>query len=82
MSWASKILSEKERLYGLSHRFAHGLVAYYFILVDPVKEQRFLRTLSSKEPIELTQYGEIVASGWGEAPPALIESLKKKYNFN
>lgn len=47
--------------------------AYYFMLVEKERIAALKSALSGKTPCDLKEYGEIVASGYGEQVP---ESLK------
>jgi hypothetical protein len=57
--------------------------AYYFVLVQPNLEQIFLQSLESKQSIDLEEYGEIIASCYGESPDEKTKIfLKEKYGFD
>jgi hypothetical protein len=47
-SWTKIISASRNRLYQLCHHFSDGREAYYFVLIDPLKEQKFLNLLNQK----------------------------------
>lgn len=60
-----------------------GKWAYYFVLVMPENEKKFLRALNSNGSLNLENYGSIVASCYGEKPTQEVKDyLKEKYGFD
>ncbi|NBV07182.1 MAG: hypothetical protein EBS06_08130 [Proteobacteria bacterium] len=58
-----------------------GRNAWYYVLVDRLKVQLFLKALND-EIIHLENYGKILFSAYGEEPPAEItNSLKEEYGI-
>ncbi len=58
-----------------------GRNAWYYVLVDRLKVQLFLKALND-EIIHLENYGKILHSAYGDEPPAEItESLKDEYGI-
>jgi len=56
-----------------------GRNAWYYVLVDRLKVQLFLKALND-EIIHLENYGKILFSAYGEEPPAEItKALKEEY---
>ena len=56
--------------------------AFYYVLVERTKLDAFLRAFES-DCMELTDYGKIIASCYGEEPTQEIKDfLKEKYDFD
>lgn len=82
-SFAAKIISDQghlvHRVRGTDHT---GRTAYYFVLVQPHKEDAFLRALKTNR-VNLTDYGQVIASCYGEEPTAEIKTmLREEYGFD
>lgn len=75
-----KILRERGHLFYLvTGKDDTGEAAYYYILVDKHKQAAFLEAFNQPD-MELTDYGKVIVSGYGEMPPDdLQEEMKKKY---
>ena len=59
-----------------------GRNAWYYVLVDRLKVQLFLKALND-EIIHLENYGKILFSAYGDEPPAEItDQLKEEYGIN
>ena len=57
-----------------------GQEVWYFILLDQGKKERFSKDY--EENIDLSHYGKILASGYGNSPSAeVIGMMKEKYDF-
>ena len=55
--------------------------AWYFVRVDNVKTKAFLRAIESSS-VELSAFGEIIESGYGEQPSEAMRShMKVHYGF-
>lgn len=81
-SFATKLRQERSNVHPLTYTTDEGRTHYFFLLVDHAKEPKFLKLLESKEgKINLTEFGEILASGYGEPPKELIAEMEAKYNF-
>lgn len=78
--WSQKLIAENNRLYGLWQVLEDGRRAWYYILINPIKENRFLRAMQNKETFDLTDYGEIVASGFGYPPETVKQRMREEYN--
>ncbi len=62
--------------------YAAGKAAWYFLRLAPEHYQKYKKDISSKS-LSLEEYGEILASGWGEAAPDhVMEHMKKLYRLN
>ena len=83
-SFVDKIIAKKGHLvHKLKAKDSTGRWAYYFVLVEPTKEQAFLDSLKSEETIDLEDYGKVIASNYGEEPSEDIRKmLKDKYDFD
>jgi hypothetical protein len=56
--------------------------AFYCVLVQPAKEQLFLRAIESKGVIDLERYGKIIGSCYGKEPTEELRAeLREKYGF-
>ncbi len=80
--WSKKLVAENNRLYGLWQVLEDGRRAWYYILIDPVKESRFLRAMKNKETFTLTEYGEIVDSGFGYPSESVKQRMRDEYKAN
>lgn len=55
--------------------------AWYFVCVDSPKVQAFLRAIKSGIA-NLEEYGRVLESGYGEAPPeTVVEMMRKHYGY-
>ncbi len=54
---------------------AHGLDCWHRVVVSPLKLP-LLAQLQAGEPIDITELGTILASGWGEPPAETIDYSK------
>lgn len=78
-----RIASQGHLIHKLKAKDSTGRWAYYFVLIHPSAAQRFLQALESTELIELQDYGEVVASCYGESPDEeTIAFLKERYGFD
>jgi len=68
------------KLFGFSYQFNNGLSAYYFLLVDNIKEKILNRILAEDRPFRVTDYGSLVASGYGSPTEETKVMLREKYN--
>lgn len=58
-----------------------GRNAWYYVLVEKLKVQLFLKALND-EIIHLENYGKILYSAYGDEPPAYItDALKEEYGI-
>jgi HEAT repeat protein len=70
-------------IHKLKAKDSTGRWAYYFVLIQPNLEQKFMQALESTETLDLEDYGKVVASCYGESPNETIKaSLKEKYGFD
>ncbi len=82
-SFVDKLIAKKGHLiHKLKAKDSTGRWAYYFVLVEPPKEQSFLDALDSNASIDLEDYGKVIASNYGEEPSDDVKRmLKDKYGF-
>lgn len=77
------IANNGHNIHKLKAKDSTGRWAYYFVLVEPEEEERFMAALESTKSIDLEDYGQVIASNYGEQPSDNIRDfLKKKYNFD
>jgi hypothetical protein len=82
-SFVDKLIAKKGHLiHKLKAKDSTGRWAYYFVLVEPPKEQSFLEALESNLSIDLEDFGKVIASNYGEEPTEDVRRmLKDKYGF-
>jgi hypothetical protein len=77
------IANNGHNVHKLKAKDSTGRWAYYFVLVEPENEEQFIAALESNKSIDLEEYGQVVASNYGEKPSDDIRDfLKKKYDFD
>ena len=84
MSFVDRVVaaSQSEYFYKVNATDSTGRRAFYYILVDRLKIKSFL-SLQPDGHYDLADYGEIIASGYGEEPSVEAKRLlKKKYGFD
>lgn len=83
-SFVDKLIAKKGHLiHKLKAKDSTGRWAYYFVLVEPPREQAFLDSLESNESIDLEDFGKVIASNYGEEPNEDVKKmLKDKYGFD
>jgi len=78
----SYIASRPEYIHKLKAKDSSGRWAYYFVLVEPPVEQRFLAALQSGKQIDLDNYGTVIASCYGESPNSKVKAeLLNRFGF-
>jgi hypothetical protein len=66
-----RISGEKNDLYLLNATTSDGRQAWYYLKIDKLKFPIFkFKTAAKNNNINLTDFGKIIASGWGDEPPA------------
>lgn len=70
---------KKTALYYIRGITLNHLAAYYFVRVLPKKLPLFLKAIQNAAAIDLKQFGDIVASGYGPASAKTIRRLRKEY---
>lgn len=60
-----------------------GRPAFYFILVKPADEERFLAALADDGEMNLGNFGELIASNYGDRPSLeVLAYLKDRFGFD
>lgn len=67
------------RIIGFNYLLPGRGLAYYFMQVSPTKEVLLRRLLAEDLPANLEDYGEVIASGYGEPPQTLLKKLRDEY---
>jgi hypothetical protein len=82
-SYTEQIIASRGHLiHKLKAKDTTGRWAYYFVLVQPHRERAFLKSIEGDGIINLEDYGQVIASCYGEAPTEEIkEFLLEKYGF-
>ncbi len=80
MSFLEKIQTSRHGLLYLVRGKDRGKPCWHYILVDKLKHEMFKIRVKS-DFIELTDYGQVLESGWGENPPEEVAArIKKEYS--
>ena len=82
-SFVDKVIAKKGHLvHKLKARDSTGRWAYYFVLVEPAREQAFMKAIQGDGTIDLEDFGKVIASCYGEEPSDEVkEFLRTKYSF-
>jgi len=84
MSHAQRIgqQSQRQNLYLITGgRDASNKPAWYYVQIEPHLKMRFERAIKSGA-MNVTEFGSIVESGYGEKPPELTRArMKRDYGF-
>jgi hypothetical protein len=68
-------------IYKIRGNDSTGRAAWYYLRVEPLKKTVFERE-SRKGQIQLTDYGTILMSGYGENPPRdVVRLAKEEFGF-
>lgn len=72
----------RDRLHVIYANDETGRRAYYCLLLNPAKHAQFMMDCKRHASINLSDYGPIIHSGYGEKLPAqLRETLKEDYGW-
>lgn len=78
MSFSAKLKSSRSELVYLVSGVDAGLPAWYYVHMEKSKLQLF--KARNKDSSNLTDYGTILYSGWGEEPPTDIrQKIKEQF---
>ena len=81
MGFADKLQKSADCMYTVYAPDKTGEDAWYIMKVEKMKEQIFLKEVTSG-PVNLLDYGDILESGYGTKVPDVIkEKVKEEYNF-
>ncbi len=79
---AKSVTHDNELLYLVQGQDKLGRDAFYYVLVDRLKRDIFLKEVE-KQNTDLRKYGQILISGFGLEPTADTKQyLKNKFNLN
>lgn len=54
-----------------------------YMAMNPASHEEYLERISRDEHVDLTEYGMVLQSGWGEEPPAEIRAqMEQEYGFD
>lgn len=69
-----------ERIFLIHSKDCTGRRAYYFLHVPTLKLPLFKEAIGHSE-INLEKYGDIITSGYGDAPQDVRAAMAKKYGW-
>lgn len=70
------------QIHKLKAKDTTGRWAYYFVRVNPKRESDFLTAIEGDGTVDLEEYGQVIASCYGEEPTREIrELLFDNYGF-
>lgn len=78
--WAHKILDDKGNIVFVTTSFPDGGPAFYYLLLSKSNNSAFFAALKKEQEIELTDFGKIARSGWGEPSEDDKEFMRNNYN--
>lgn len=74
--------AKRDRIFLIHANDHSGHRAYYFLLVFPLKLAQFKKEIKNGNAFDLEQYGQIVASGYGESAPEYVrETIREEYGW-
>ena len=74
------LASKAELIHEVYAKDRTGKMAYYFIMVDKPKQKAFMRALENP-PLNLAEFGLIIASGYGEVTSDVKDHLLTRYCY-
>lgn len=80
----ARILREKAQVYCLQYDRGTPKAAYFFLKIDPLRTAAFHKIRNGNAAVAsdtITEFGEVVASGWGEVPKRVREVMQEQYNI-
>ncbi len=83
-SFVDKVIASKgHQIQKIKAQDETGRWAYYFLLLDPLRESNLRHALSTKTGnINLQDYGRVIASCYGDEPSDEVKQLlQTKYGF-
>ena len=80
--FAAKILKQTALVYDLRWRDVSGEMAYAIFEADKMKHDAFKRKLDSSDTYDLSDYGTVLYTDFGEPPATLKAELKEKYGMD
>jgi hypothetical protein len=80
MAFTDKVQNSMGELVYLVRGKDAGRAAWHYVLIDKMKLPLFKQKLKSGS-LDVSEYGKILYSGWGENPPEeIMEEIKKQYS--
>ncbi len=80
MAFTEKVQSSKGDLVYLVRGKDAGKPAWHYVLIDKIKLPIFQQALKTGN-IDVSEYGKVLESGWGENPPKEVtDAIKKQYS--
>ncbi len=74
--------STSTRLHLVRMTDATGHRAFYFLDVPPLRAPALRHTLKHAESVDLREFGDILASGYGEEVPApILAQMREEYGW-
>ena len=80
-NWAHKVLNDSGSLVFLTSKQNDGYKAYYYLLLSQSNKRKFFEDIKELADINLEDYGQIVATGWGEPSAEVKQAIKEKYKL-
>lgn len=78
MNFQSRFVkSTKSKLIYIITAKADGKPAWYYVQVDEPKHKAFKKQMETGS-MDLSAYGKILRSGWGESPPKAVADMMEK----
>jgi hypothetical protein len=74
-------ITRPDQIFLVRGKDTHGRTAWYYVLVDRVKRDSF-KGKAGVPFLRLTDYGQILHSGFGANPPeSIIQLMEEEYGF-
>jgi hypothetical protein len=78
---SSRLASRPDSIYLVRGSDSTGRAAWYYLMVEKLKKRLF-EVEAKKGQIQMTDYGKIIVSGYGEYPPPDVKKrMKDEYGF-
>ena len=71
----AKFLKQDYSVHLITDTDSSGFKAWYFVKVGKHLLNRFVHDVHSKAQLDLSRYGEVLYSAYGETPPAHIQNM-------
>jgi hypothetical protein len=80
MAFTDKLRNSLGDLVYLVRGKDNGRAAWHYVLIDKVKLPLFQKAIRTGA-LDVSEYGKILYSGWGEdPPPEIIEAVRERYS--
>lgn len=78
-SFVARLERERDDLLYLIRGNSGGRRCWYYVLIEPLKRERFLRAVKAGS-LDVSDYGQILYSGFGDDPPEDVEeSIRNRF---